>query len=113
MSNATSEVKQLTDADDHNAMVDSSTVPVLLDFYANWCPPCRALAPHVESLAKQMKGKVTVFKINVDENDGLALKYNVSSMPTLVLVVPGGKQVRHVGPKSLQQLTTWVTDNSK
>lgn len=114
MSNqAKSDVENLTDAEDHTAVVDSSIIPVLLDFYATWCPPCRTLAPHVEALATQMKGRIKVLKVNVDDNSGLALKYGISSMPTLVLVVPGVKQVRHVGIKNLQQLISWVEDAIK
>lgn len=106
-------VGHLTDADDHATIVDASTVPVLLDFYAHWCPPCRALSPHVDALAAQMQGKIKVMKVNIDDNSALSLKYQISSLPTLVLVLPGGKQVKHVGTKDLRQLTQWVEDAIK
>ncbi len=110
---AASEVGHLTDADDHKAVVESSKIPVLLDFYATWCPPCRALSPHVEALAIQQKGKIKVLKVNVDDNSGLALRYAVSSMPTLVIVLPDGKTIRHVGSKDLRGLTKWVEESIK
>ena len=66
-----------------------SDVPVMVDFYADWCGPCRMVSPVVEELAGQYTGKVKVGKLNVDESSAVARKYNVMSIPTLLFVKNG------------------------
>lgn len=111
---AASDVVHLSDTDDHKAEVEDSKIPVLIDFYATWCPPCQALTPHIEAVAKQYKGKVKVVKVDVDKNPALKRKYGVRYMPTLVIVLPGGKgQVKDVGYKDLSDLKKWIDDNAK
>ena len=66
-----------------------SDVPVMVDFYADWCGPCRMVSPIVEELAGQYTGKVKVGKLNVDESSAVARKYNVMSIPTLLFVKNG------------------------
>lgn len=66
-----------------------SDVPVMVDFYADWCGPCRMVSPIVEELAGQYTGKVKVGKLNVDESSAIARKYNVMSIPTLLFVKNG------------------------
>lgn len=72
-----------------------SQEPVLVDFWATWCAPCRAIAPAVEELASQYKGKVKVAKINVDDNQDTPQQYGVRSIPTLLLF-KGGKVVEQI-----------------
>ncbi len=67
-----------------------SDIPVLVDFWATWCGPCRMLAPTIAELAEELNGKVKVGKVDVDEQPGLAAKFGVSSIPTLI-VFEGGK----------------------
>ena len=73
----------------------ASDVPVMVDFYADWCGPCRMVAPIVEELAGEYAGKVKIGKINVDENPNTAKQYNVMSIPT-ILFIRGGKVVDQV-----------------
>lgn len=74
-----------------------SDVPVLVDFWAAWCGPCRMVAPVVESVAEELQGQVKVAKLNVDENPSIAMRYNVMSIPTLILFKDGDEKRRLVG----------------
>ncbi len=74
-----------------------SEQPVLVDFFATWCPPCRKLAPIVEEIAEDYAGRVKVAKLNIDEARSVAIKYGVSSIPTLILFKNGEPAHRIVG----------------
>ena len=78
---------------------------VMVDFWAQWCGPCRAIAPILEELAEASDGRVTLMKVNVDENHGLALRYAIRSIPTIVFFNEGAVVDRVVGaaPKALLQ----------
>ena len=91
--------------DSWEADVLKSDVPVLVDFWAEWCGPCRMVGPAVEQLSRSMNGKIRVAKLNVDENQEIALKYGIQSIPSLI-VFKGGKEVaRTIGaaPKEAYQ----------
>ena len=81
-----------------------SEKPVLVDFYADWCGPCNAMAPVIEELAKELEGKVKVGKINVDENPDIAVEYNVMSIPTLIVFKNGKEEKRLVGLRDKEEL---------
>jgi len=74
-----------------------SQIPVFVDFWAEWCGPCRAIAPVLESLAEDFDGKVKIVKINVDQENELANKYNVSAIPSLIILKDGKEIDRIVG----------------
>ena len=77
--------------------VTQASVPVVVDFYATWCPPCRMIAPVLEQLAQQYAGRVNVFKVNVDQEPVLAAQFNISSIPTLLFIHNGQIVDRVVG----------------
>lgn len=79
--------------DNFDAEVYQSQVPVLVDFYADWCGPCKAMAPIVDALAQEYEGKAKIGKINTDENQDIAIQYGVMSIPTFI-VFKGGKAVK-------------------
>ena len=88
--------------------VEGSPVPVLLDMWAAWCGPCRLLAPIVEDLAGEMAGRVRVAKLNVDQNPATAARFNVRSIPAL-LVLKGGREVdRMVGVQPKAEIVRWL-----
>ena len=84
----------VTDANFDSEVV-ASDIPVVVDFWAAWCGPCRTLAPHLENQAGEYEGRIKVVKLNVDENRRTAMKYQVQSLPTL-MVFHGGEPVGQI-----------------
>ncbi|MFI4988803.1 MAG: thioredoxin TrxA [Alphaproteobacteria bacterium] len=82
--------------------------PVLVDFWAEWCGPCKQIAPHLEALASEMDGKVTVAKLNIDENPTTPQKYGVRGIPTLMLFKAGQVAAMKVGSLPKSKLYEWV-----
>jgi thioredoxin 1 len=100
----------VTDADFENEVLKSDT-PVLVDFWAEWCPPCKAIAPALEELSTEFSGKVKIAKVNIEENPQIPTKYGVRSIPTLI-VFKGGEMVsQNVGALSKPDLEKWLNDN--
>ncbi|HYF15910.1 MAG TPA: thioredoxin [Phycisphaerales bacterium] len=89
---ANANVKEFNESN-FDAEVLSSQTPVLVDFWAEWCQPCRMLTPVVEALADEFAGKVKVGKVDTDANRNLAVRYNINSIPT-IMIFKGGQPVR-------------------
>jgi thioredoxin 1 len=86
-----------------------ATEPVVVDFWAEWCGPCRMIAPALEEISKSLNGKVKILKLNVDENPGTAAKFGIMSIPTLMLFKGGQLASRQVGAAPKQKLEQWIT----
>ena len=86
----------------------NSSEPVLVDFWAEWCGPCRAIAPVLDELSSELAGKVKIVKLNVDENPGLAAQYGVRSIPTLLMFKNGQVAATKIGAEPKQRLVTWI-----
>lgn len=81
-------IQNITDSQ-FDSLVFKSNVPVLVDFWAEWCGPCRALAPKLEEISNELKGKVSIVKVNVDENRDHAMKFGVRGIPTMIIFKNG------------------------
>lgn len=104
---ASNSLKLLTDDNfDHGV----SKGVVLVDFYADWCGPCRMLTPVIEDLAREMEGKMTVVKVDTDQSVNTAARYEVTSIPTLILFKNGEMVKRVVGLKDLSALRKMVSE---
>jgi thioredoxin 1 len=101
-------VQEVTVADFEAEVLKAST-PVLVDFWAPWCGPCRVVAPVLEAIAQEQQGKVKIVKVNVDDNQQLAARYGVQAIPTLIIFKGGQPVDRVVGASPREELTRRLT----
>ena len=99
--------KTVTDASFQADVLDSST-PVLLDFWAEWCGPCKMIAPALEEIAAELGDKVTIAKLNIDENPDTPGKYGVRGIPTMLLFKNGQPVAQKVGAAPRGQIQQWL-----
>ena len=108
-------VTKVSDAKTWETDVIQSSLPVFVDFWAEWCGPCRMVSPVVEELASEYEGKVNFVKVNVDEANELASKYNVFSIPTLAIINKGkivSQQVGAASKESYKNMIDKALDNA-
>jgi thioredoxin 2 len=97
-----------TGASDFAAVVEKSPVPVLIDFWAPWCGPCRIVAPALEKLSDELAGRIKVAKINTDLEPAQGERFGVRGIPTLVLMHDGRERDRVTGAMGLNDLRSWI-----
>jgi thioredoxin 1 len=104
-----SKAEAVTDATFDNEVLKSST-PVLVDFWAEWCGPCKMVSPVLEEIADEHKGKLTIAKLNVDENPDVAMRYGVMSIPTLALFIGGVEKKRPIGAMPKRNIVSELSE---
>ncbi len=104
-------MKEITSAEQFEAEVLNSANPVFVDFWAEWCGPCRAVSPTVEELSGEYKGKVDFVKVNVDQNNDLAQKYSIFSIPTLAIFANGKVIAQSAGATSKDKIRSYIDSN--
>lgn len=95
-------------AQEFDALLRNVPEPVLVDFYADWCGPCRAAAPHVAALAREMAGQVVVLKVNTDKVPDVAARYNIRSIPTFMVFHKGQQLIQHAGMVDRSTMAQWL-----
>jgi len=104
-------MKEITSSEQFETEVLNSTNPVFVDFWAEWCGPCRAVSPAVEELSGEYKDKVDFVKVDVDQNDELAQKYSVFSIPTLAIFANGKVIAQTAGAASKDKIRSYIDSN--
>ena len=105
-----SEIVNVTDATFEDEVLKSDT-PVLVDYWAEWCGPCKMIAPVLDEISRDYADRLKVCKLNIDENEATAPKYSVRGIPTLMLFKNGSVEATKVGALSKSQLTAFLDSN--
>jgi thioredoxin 1 len=103
-------VKDVNDSD-FDAEVLKSNIPVIVDIWAPWCGPCRLYSPIIDDVAKEYEGKIKFVKINADDNEKTVMKFNVSSIPTTLLIKNGQLKAMNVGAVPKETMKKWISQN--
>ena len=103
-------VKEIDEKSFENEVINSSLL-VLIDFWAEWCGPCKMIGPVLEELATELESKIKIVKVNVDENNQTAVKFSIRSIPTLMMIKDGEVQAQHIGAASKSQIKEFINQN--
>ncbi len=103
-------IKQITDASFEDDVIKNDQ-PVLVDFWADWCGPCKMIAPILEEVAKEYDGKIKIMKMNVDANQEIPARFGIRGIPTLILFKSGAPAAQKVGALAKGQLTAFIDSN--
>lgn len=97
--------------DEFDSVITESDLPVVVDFWAEWCGPCKQMAPHLDAVSEEMADSVKIAKINVDDNPMAASKYGVRGLPTLVMFKNGKVAATQLGAMSKQRISEWIKES--
>ena len=103
-------IKQTSD-DNFESDVLTSELPVLIDFWAEWCGPCKMIGPILEELELEMSEKIKIVKLDVDSNNQTAMNYSIRSIPTLIIINGGEVKAQHIGAASKAQIQQFINEN--
>jgi len=105
-------ISATTDASfDADVLTASSTLPILVDFWAPWCAPCKAIAPLLEEVAKEFAGKIKIIKLDVNDHPNTGPKFGLRGIPTLILFKDGERQATQIGVESKAALVNFINEN--
>ena len=104
-------ILKITDADYQDKVIKSEK-PILVDYWAEWCGPCKMIGPILEELAEELDDKIKIVKIDVDNNNQTAMKYSIRSIPTLMIIKEGIVKAQHIGAASKSQIQEFINQNT-
>ena len=104
--------KKVTDENFETEVIKSQK-PTIVDFWAEWCGPCKSIAPALEEISEEMKSEIVIAKLNVDENPATAQEYNIRSIPALMIFKGGEVKAEMMGALPKSQLENWIKENIK